>query len=169
MSDSGSTSELPAGWYPDPADSENSVRWWDGLAWTDRTQARYLEQPGGSIAAPLVTYDGPPILISTMNDVPGFEVTKIYGEVFGIIVRARNVFSNMGASFRTVFGGEAKAYSQLLTDSRKEALARLRQEAHLLGANAVLAARFDSGEIANLMSEVAAYGTAVTIRPKTEP
>jgi uncharacterized protein YbjQ (UPF0145 family) len=167
MSDTGPTSELPPGWYPDPAAADTTVRWWDGTAWTDRTQARYLEQPSGAVAAPLVTYDGPPILVSTMNDAPGFEVTKIHGEVFGIIVRARNAFSNMGASFRTVFGGEAKGYSQLLMDSRQEALARLRQEAHLLGANAVLAARFDSGEIANLMSEVAAYGTAVTIRPKS--
>ncbi len=160
---------LPEGWYPDPADSERLVRWWDGTAWTDRTQPRFLEQPAAAIAAPLVAYDGPPILVSTMNDAPGFDVVKIHGEVFGIVVRARNAFSNAGASFRTVFGGEAKGYTKLLSDSRQEALARLRQECNLLGGNAVLACRFDSGEIANLMSEVAAYGTAVTIRPRTQP
>ncbi|HTY73782.1 MAG TPA: heavy metal-binding domain-containing protein [Actinomycetes bacterium] len=159
---------LPAGWYPDPGDPDRTVRWWDGAAWTDRTQPRFLEQPSGAIAAPLVTYDGPPILVSTMNDAPGFVVTQIHGEVFGLVVRARNLFSNFGASLRTIFGGEAKGYTQLLADSRQEALARLRQEAHLLGGNAVLAARFDSSEIANLMSEVAAYGTAVTIRPLGE-
>jgi uncharacterized protein YbjQ (UPF0145 family) len=156
---------LPAGWYPDPTDPERSVRWWDGAVWTDRTQPRFLEQPAAAVAAPLVRYDGPPILVSTMNDVPGFEITVIHGEVFGIVVRARNAFSNVGASFRTVFGGEAKGYTKLLSDSRHEALARLRQEANLLGGNAVIAARFDSGEIARLMSEVAAYGTAVTIKP----
>jgi uncharacterized protein YbjQ (UPF0145 family) len=160
------TDSLPAGWYPDPSDSEGTVRWWDGSEWSDRTQPRFLEQPAGSVAAPLVRYDGPPILVSTMNDVPGFEITVIHGEVFGIVVRARNVFGNVGASFRTVFGGEAKGYTKLLTDSRHEALARLRQETNLLGGNAVIAARFDSGEIAKLMSEVAAYGTAVTIRPR---
>jgi uncharacterized protein YbjQ (UPF0145 family) len=67
-----------------------------------------------------------------------------------------------------VFGGEAKGYTKLLSDSRQEALARLRHEANLLGGNAVLGARFDSGEIARMMNEVAAYGTAVTIRPRTE-
>lgn len=159
------TSPLPAGWYPDPADAASTVRWWDGNAWTERTQPRFLEQPGGAVAAPLVTYTGPPVLISTMNDVPGFRVTKIHGEVFGIVVRARNAFSNVGASFRTIFGGEAKGYTKLLSDSRHEALARLRHETSILGGNAVIAARFDSGEIAKLMSEVAAYGTAVTIEP----
>jgi uncharacterized protein YbjQ (UPF0145 family) len=161
------TEGLPAGWYPDPADADNTVRWWDGQSWGDRTQPRFLEPPAGAVAAPLVTYDGPPILVSTMNDVPGFEVTRIHGEVFGIVVRARNVFGNVGASFRTVFGGEAKGYTKLLSDSRHEALARLRHETNLLGGNAVIAARFDSGEIARMMSEVAAYGTAVTIRPRS--
>jgi uncharacterized protein YbjQ (UPF0145 family) len=155
----------PEGWYPDPADNEGTVRWWDGTAWTDRTQPRFLEQPAGAIAAPLVKYDGPPILVSTMNDVPGFRVTEIHGEVFGIVVRARNAFSNMGASLRTVFGGESQGYTKLLSDSRDEALARLRHEANLRGGNAVLAARFDSGEIAGMLNEVAAYGTAVTIQP----
>jgi uncharacterized protein YbjQ (UPF0145 family) len=104
------------------------------------------------------------ILISTMNDLPGFEVVEVHGEVFGIIVRARNMFSNIGAGFRTVFGGEAKGYTQLLADSRNEAIERLTEAARAKGANAVLAMRFDCNEIADLMSEVAAYGTAVTVR-----
>ena len=57
------------------------------------------------------------VLLSTMNDLPGYEVVTVHGEVFGLIVRARNVFSNIGAGLRTVFGGEAKGYTQLLSDS----------------------------------------------------
>ena len=104
------------------------------------------------------------LLVSTMNDLPGHEVVAVHGEVFGLVVRARNVFSNIGAAFRTIFGGEARGYTQLLSDSREQALQRLRAAARAKGANAVLAMRFDCNEIANLMSEVAAYGTAVTVR-----
>jgi uncharacterized protein YbjQ (UPF0145 family) len=104
------------------------------------------------------------IIITTTNDLPGFEITHVHGEVFGLIVRARNVFSNIGAGFRTVFGGESKGYTTLLTDSRNEAVEQLRAAAREKGANAVLAMRFDCNEIADIMSEVAAYGTAVTVR-----
>ena len=104
------------------------------------------------------------ILISTMNDVPGYEVTAVYGEVYGLIVRARNAFSNIGAGFRTIVGGEAKGYTKLLSDSRDQAVERLMEAARAKGANAVLAMRFDCNEIGDIMSEVAAYGTAVTVR-----
>jgi len=104
------------------------------------------------------------VLLSTMNDLPGYEVVTVHGEVFGLIVRARNAFSNIGASFRTVFGGEARGYTSLLTDSRNQALERLCKATLAKGGNAVLAMRFDCNEIADIMSEVAAYGTAVTVR-----
>lgn len=107
-----------------------------------------------------------PMLVTTMNDIPGYEVVEVYGEVFGLIVRSRNIFSNMGASFRTIFGGEVKGYTSLLSDSREHALARLREAAQAKGANAVIAMRFDSGDIGGVMNEVAAYGTAVKIRAK---
>jgi len=92
------------------------------------------------------------IIITTTNDLPGYEVTQVHGEIFGLIVRARNVFSNIGAGFRTVFGGEAKGYTTLLTDSRNEAVERLKEAARAKGANAVLAMRFDCNEIADIMS-----------------
>jgi len=104
------------------------------------------------------------IIITTMNDLPGYEVEEVYGEVFGLIVRARNAFSNVGASFRTLVGGEAKGYTKLLADSRSHAVDRLREAAAERGANAVLAMRFDCNEIGDIMSEVAAYGTAVRAR-----
>jgi uncharacterized protein YbjQ (UPF0145 family) len=105
------------------------------------------------------------VIIATTNDIPGFKVIEVYGEVFGLIVRSRNIFSNIGAGLRTVVGGEVKGYTKMLASSRENAIARLRQEATDKGANAVLAMRFDSGDIGNLMSEVAAYGTAVKIEP----
>lgn len=105
------------------------------------------------------------LLVTTMNDLPGYEVVGVYGEVFGLTVRARNAFSNMGASFRTIAGGEVKGYTKLLSESREHAVDRLREAAAARGANAILAMRFDCNEIGGVMSEVAAYGTAVVVRP----
>jgi len=105
------------------------------------------------------------IIVVTTNNVPGYEVTKVYGEVFGLIVRSRNAFSNFGASLRTIFGGEVRGYTKLLADTRHQAMERLRNEAKAQGANAVLMMRFDSGDIGQQMNEVVAYGTAVHIKP----
>ncbi len=163
-------STTPASWYPDPQ-NPSQLRYWDGNGWTDQFRAatggapvqsqHMAESAPGSLNAPLASYQGPPIIITTMNDLPGWEIAEVYGEVFGVVVRARNAFSNMGAGFRTVFGGEAKGFTKLITDSRLEATARLRAAAHDVGGNAVIAMRFDCNEIAGQMSEVAAYGTAV--------
>ena len=103
------------------------------------------------------------ILITTMNDVPGYRVTEVYGEVFGLVTRARNAFSNIGASLRTIVGGEARGYTKLLTDSRIDAVERLRLAASEKGANAVIAMRFDANELSGVIAEVVAYGTAVRI------
>ena len=110
--------------------------------------------------------DNDTVLVSTMNDVPGYKIVAVYGEVFGLICRARNAFSNMGANLRTIFGGEVGGYTQLLSDSREQAIQRLRLAAMEKGGNAVVAMRFDCNEIADLMSEIAAYGTAVIVRKK---
>lgn len=104
------------------------------------------------------------VLVATTNNIPGYEVTEVYGEVFGLIVRSRNIFGNIGASFRTIFGGEVRGYTKLLADTREQALERLRNEAAAKGANAVLMMRFDSGDIGGVMNEVVAYGTAVKIK-----
>ncbi|MET9264451.1 YbjQ family protein [Amycolatopsis sp. NPDC004079] len=106
-----------------------------------------------------------PILLSTMNDLPGYRVVRVFGEVFGLTVRSRNMFSNIGSGFKAMGGGELKGLTKLLSDSRHEALFRLCQEAMQHGANAVLALRFDCNEIAGTASEIAAYGTAVYVVP----
>jgi uncharacterized protein YbjQ (UPF0145 family) len=109
--------------------------------------------------------DTVPVLIVTMNEVPGYRITSVHGDVFGLIVRARNYFSNVGAQLRTLAGGEVAGYTRLLTDSRNQARERMWREARARGANAVVAMRFDCNEIGDIMSEVAAYGTAVTVEP----
>ena len=106
------------------------------------------------------------ILVVTTNDISGYEVVEVYGEVFGLIVRSRNIFSSIGTSFRAIVGGESGGLTKLLVDSRNLAMDRLRQEAADKGANAILAMRFDTGDIYQIMNEVAAYGTAVKIQKK---
>ncbi len=110
-----------------------------------------------------------PILLSTMNDVPGFRVARVMGEVFGLTVRSRNAFANMGAGFKAMAGGELKGLSKLLYESRQEALQRLCQEGLAKGANAIIAMRFDCNEIGGTASEIAAYGTAVFLVPDGAP
>jgi uncharacterized protein YbjQ (UPF0145 family) len=109
--------------------------------------------------------DTTPVLIVTTNEIPGYRITLVHGDVFGLVVRARNYFSNVGAQLRTLAGGEVAGYTRLLTDSRNQARARMWDEARARGANAVVAMRFDCNEIGDIMSEVAAYGTAVTVEP----
>lgn len=163
MSDTSTPLPNP-GWYADPQNNAQ-LRYWDGSRWTDKVRPMITGQSPGEIAAPPAQYSGPPILVVTTDEIPGYRITKVVGEVCGLTVRARNAFSNMGASFRTMWGGEAKGYTKLLLDSRQEAVDRLKAEAATVGANAVVAMRYDSGEIADLMNEVAAYGTAVTVEP----
>jgi uncharacterized protein YbjQ (UPF0145 family) len=112
-----------------------------------------------------VLRDALPVLIVTTNDIAGYQISEVHGDVFGLIVRARNVFSNIGAQFMTVAGGEVAGYTKLLTDSRNQARERMWREARARGANAVVGMRFDCNEIGEIMSEVAAYGTAVTVEP----
>jgi uncharacterized protein YbjQ (UPF0145 family) len=103
------------------------------------------------------------MLITTMNDVPGHEITDVYGEVFGLTVRSRNAFSQMGAGLKSMFGGELKGMTKALADSRQEVIARLVEEAETKGANAIVAMRFDTSEMGDTWTEICAYGTAVRI------
>jgi uncharacterized protein YbjQ (UPF0145 family) len=104
------------------------------------------------------------MLISTMNDLPGYEITEVLGEVFGITVRSRNVGSQIGAGFKSMVGGELKGMTKMLGDSRVQAQDRLVEAAEQRGADAVLAMRFDANDLMNIGQEICAYGTAVKIR-----
>jgi uncharacterized protein YbjQ (UPF0145 family) len=104
------------------------------------------------------------IVVTTMNDLPGYRVTEVYGEIFGLTVRSRHIGSDIGASLKGLVGGEVKGYTKMLSDSRLQAVERLREAARDAGANAVLAMRFDCNELGSNMTEVAAYGTAVHVQ-----
>ncbi|HUC26090.1 MAG TPA: YbjQ family protein [Streptosporangiaceae bacterium] len=103
------------------------------------------------------------MLISTMNDIPGYQVTEVLGEVFGLTVRSRNIGSQFGAAFKSLAGGELKGMTKNLSDSRQQVIERLTQEAQARGADAVLAFRFDTSEMGGNWTEICAYGTAVKI------
>ena len=104
------------------------------------------------------------MLITTMNDVPGYSVDEVYGEVFGLTVRSRNIGSQLGAGLKSMFGGELKGMTKALADSRSEVTQRMVAEAEAKGANAILAMRFDTSEMGETWTEICAYGTAVRIR-----
>ena len=104
------------------------------------------------------------MLIATMNDLPGYEIEEVLGEVYGLTVRSRNIGSQIGASLKSLIGGELKGMTKVLAASRDEVTARLEAEAESKGANAVLAFRFDTSEIGGTWTEICAYGTAVRVR-----
>ena len=104
------------------------------------------------------------MLITTMNDVPGYEVVEVFGEVFGLTVRSRNIGSQMGAGLKSMFGGELKGMTKALVDSRQQVMDRMAEEAEAKGANAIIAMRFDTSEMGPQWTEICAYGTAVRVR-----
>jgi uncharacterized protein YbjQ (UPF0145 family) len=103
------------------------------------------------------------MLITTMNDVPGREIAQVYGEVFGLTVRSRNIGSQIGAGLKSIIGGELGGMTKMLAEGREEAIARLREEAESKGADAVIAMRFDTSELGSTWTEICAYGTAVRL------
>jgi uncharacterized protein YbjQ (UPF0145 family) len=104
------------------------------------------------------------MLISTMNDLPGYEIQEVFGEVFGLTVRARNIGSQIGAGLKSILGGELGGMTKMLAQGREEAIQRLVAEAESKGANAIVAMRFDTSELGTTWTEICAYGTAVRAR-----
>jgi len=103
------------------------------------------------------------IIVVSTPYVSGYKITKVEGFTWGLIVRSRGMGGNMIAGLRTIFGGEIHEYTQLLNQSRQNALDRMKEHAKELGANAVVSVGFDSSEIGQSMTEVLAFGTAVTV------
>jgi uncharacterized protein YbjQ (UPF0145 family) len=106
------------------------------------------------------------VIISTMNDLPGYEIEEVFGEVFGLTVRSRNLGSQIGAGFKALVGGELKGMTKMLAQGREHATERLVTEAEGKGANAVIAFRFDTSELGSTWTEICAYGTAVRVTKK---
>jgi uncharacterized protein YbjQ (UPF0145 family) len=106
-----------------------------------------------------------PIPVTTAFQLPGMTVERDLGVAFGLVVRSMGFAKSFGASLTALRQGEVGQYTQLLEDSRRHAIDRMVENARLLGANAVVAMRFDSSEIGQQLTEIVAYGTAVIARP----
>ncbi len=105
------------------------------------------------------------MIVATAPYIAGHRTVETKGQTFGPVVRSRGFSGNLIAGLRSLAGGEIHEYTQLLEDTRRQALDRLVKNATLMGANAVISMRFDSSELAGTMSEIVAYGTAVVVEP----
>jgi len=103
------------------------------------------------------------VITTTMNDLPGYAIDEVLGEVFGLTVRSRNIGSQIGALAKGLVGGELKGMTKLLVEGRAHAQERLEEEASAKGANAIVAFRFDTSELGPNWTEICAYGTAVRV------
>ncbi len=108
------------------------------------------------------------ILVVTTESIPGYKVKKVLSVVSGSVVRARHIGKDILASFRNITGGEIKEYTELLAQSRDEALRRMLKKAKELGANAILGVRFGTSAVAQGAAEVFAYGTAAVVEKEIE-
>ena len=106
------------------------------------------------------------MIITTMNELPGYTIDEVLGEVFGLTVRSRNIGSQIGATLKSLGGGELKGMTKMLAEGRAHATERLVEEAESKGANAIIAFRFDTSELGTTWTEICAYGTAVKTTKK---
>ena len=103
------------------------------------------------------------MIVTTTERIPGKEY-EIIGEVFGLTTQSKNAISDFGAGLKSIIGGEVKAYTNMLEESREVAVELLKENAKAMGADAVVMMRFDSGSIMQEMQSVVAYGTAVKFK-----
>ena len=104
------------------------------------------------------------ILMSNTESIPGKTIVEFYGVVSGNTVRAKHVGRDIMAGLKNIVGGELKAYTELLNDSRQEAIGRMLEQAHSMNANAVVNVRFATSSVAQGAAELFAYGTAVRVQ-----
>ncbi|HKT45676.1 MAG TPA: YbjQ family protein [Gaiellaceae bacterium] len=107
------------------------------------------------------------MIVTTMNDIPGYTVDEVFGEVMGLTVRSRNIGSQIGAGLKSIVGGELKGMTKALVSSRRQVMERMIEEADAKGANAIIAMRFDTSEFGTGWTEICAYGTAVKVSKTT--
>lgn len=104
------------------------------------------------------------MIVVTTEKVAGHEIAEVLGMTVGVVVRARGIGGDLLASLKGLVGGEIKQYTQMIEDARRQAMDRMVQNAHAMGADAIVMMRFDSGDIGSNMSEIVSYGTAVKLR-----
>lgn len=107
------------------------------------------------------------MIVTTTENIPGKDVAEVLGQCFGVVVRSRGLGGNIVAGLRSIIGGEIREYTSLVEDTRRHAIDRLVANARLMGADAVVMMRFDSGSLGQTMNEVVAYGTAVRLARPT--
>jgi len=110
---------------------------------------------------PQLTID--PSLITSALEIPGYRIVRNIGIVRGIVVRSRNIFGTIGAALQTMAGGDITIFTQLCEKTRQDSFAMMALHASQIGANAIIAFRYDANEIMNGVTEVLAYGTAVVV------
>lgn len=103
------------------------------------------------------------MIIVTTNDLPGYRIIQVKGLARGITVRSRSIVGNLGGAIQSIFGGNISVYTNLAEQARQEALGLLTSDAQKMGANAIIAMRYDANEIMDGITEVLAYGTAVVV------
>lgn len=108
------------------------------------------------------------MIIVTTNDIPGYRIDAVLGEVMGMTVRSANIGANFVAGFRAMGGGEIHEFTKIVYESRNEVMNRMWSDAQQRGANAIIGMRFDTGEMGQTFTEICAYGTAVVVRPIPE-
>ena len=106
-------------------------------------------------------------MATTAFELPNFRVTQTLGVVRGIVVRSRNVFATLGATFQQVVGGNITIWTKMCEETRSDAFDIMIQHASEIGANAIVGVRYDTTEISAGVTEVLCYGTAVLVQPKT--
>ena len=104
-------------------------------------------------------------MATTAFELPNFRTAQNLGVVRGIVVRSRNVFATIGASFQTLVGGNITLWTNMCEETRRDAFEIMIQHASELGANAIIGMRYDTTEISTGVTEVIAYGTAVIVEP----
>src|SRR5687768_9111124 len=104
-------------------------------------------------------------MVTTAFDLPNFRILQNLGVVRGIVVRSRNVFATLGATFQQVVGGNITIWTKMCEETRRDAFEIIIQHASEIGANAIIGARYDTTEIATGVTEVLCYGTAVIVEP----
>jgi uncharacterized protein YbjQ (UPF0145 family) len=106
---------------------------------------------------------GPTLPITTALTFPDATISRSLGMVFGVVVRSMGMAKGITAGFKAIAGGEVKQYTRLVEDSRRHAMDRMIENAQLLGADGIVSMRFDSSEVGQSLTEIVAYGTAVTL------
>jgi uncharacterized protein YbjQ (UPF0145 family) len=111
----------------------------------------------------ITTSDGGKMIITNIETVPGKTVAEHFGLVSGSTIRAKHIGRDFMASLKNLVGGELKGYTQLLQESRQQAMDRMVEEARLMGANAIVNVRFSTSSVAQGAAELYAYGTAIRV------